>query len=58
MQLFQNWGWSCEQIIGIDVVTAAGETLHCTETENSELLWCARGAGPGETPLILPFSKI
>ena len=28
-------------------MTAAGEILHCNETENAELLWCARGAGPG-----------
>lgn len=28
-------------------MTAAGEILHCSETENAELLWCARGAGPG-----------
>lgn len=29
-------------------MTAAGEILHCNETENAELLWCARGAGPGK----------
>lgn len=34
--------------MGLDVVTATGEILHCSETENSDLLWCARGAGPGK----------
>lgn len=29
-------------------MTAAGEILHCNETENAELVWCARGAGPGK----------
>lgn len=36
------------------MVTADGENLHCTETENPELLWCARGAGPGETLFLSP----
>ncbi|KFY27486.1 hypothetical protein V493_03470 [Pseudogymnoascus sp. VKM F-4281 (FW-2241)] len=51
----KNWGWSCEQIVGLDVVTAAGEILHCNETENSELLWCARGAGPGFPAVVTRF---
>ena len=44
----KNWGWACEQIAGVDVVTAAGEALYCSEKENSELFGCARGAGPGK----------
>ncbi|KFY74089.1 hypothetical protein V499_05871 [Pseudogymnoascus sp. VKM F-103] len=51
----KNWGWACEQIVGLDVVTAAGETLHCNETENAELLWCARGAGPGFPAIVTRF---
>lgn len=47
LRTIQNWGWACEQVIGIDVVTAAGESIHCSETENADLFWCARGAGPG-----------
>ena len=47
VDIFENWGWACEQIAGIDVVTASGESLYCSETENTELFWCARGAGPG-----------
>lgn len=45
--LAQNWGWACEQIQAIDVVTAEGEILRCDEKNNSDLLWAARGAGPG-----------
>ncbi|KAE8453254.1 hypothetical protein EG329_011321 [Mollisiaceae sp. DMI_Dod_QoI] len=51
----KNWGWACEQIVGIDVVTAAGESLHCSERENSELFWCARGAGPGFPAIVTRF---
>ncbi|KAF9638572.1 FAD linked oxidase [Lasiodiplodia theobromae] len=50
-----NWGWACEQVVGVDVVTADGQQLHCTETENSELLWAARGAGPGFPAVVTKF---
>ncbi|KAL1620434.1 hypothetical protein SLS54_006221 [Diplodia seriata] len=51
----KNWGWACEQVVGVDVVTADGEKLHCTEQENSELLWAARGAGPGFPAVVTRF---
>ncbi len=38
--------------MAIDVVTAEGEILHCDKDHNSDLLWAARGAGPGES---LPY---
>jgi FAD/FMN-containing dehydrogenase len=41
------WGWGCENLLAIDVVTADGDLLHASETENSDLLWAARGSGPG-----------
>ncbi|CAI4212674.1 unnamed protein product [Parascedosporium putredinis] len=43
----ENWGWACENIASIEVVTADGEELTCSETENSDLFWAARGSGPG-----------
>ena len=33
--------------MAIDVVTADGELVHADERENADLLWAARGAGPG-----------
>ncbi|KAF4305776.1 FAD linked oxidase [Botryosphaeria dothidea] len=51
----KNWGWACEQVVAIDVVTADGQQLHCTEQENSELLWAARGAGPGFPAVVTRF---
>ncbi|KAK9779963.1 putative FAD-binding PCMH-type domain-containing protein [Seiridium cardinale] len=51
----KNWGWACEQIAGIDVVTADGKQLHCSEQENSDLFWAARGGGPGFPAVITKF---
>jgi FAD/FMN-containing dehydrogenase len=48
----QGWdsrrrGWACENVVGVDVVTADGELVHADEVHNADLLWAARGAGPG-----------
>ncbi len=45
-----NWGrWkpACYSLRAIRVVTAAGEVVEATESENAEWLWLARGCGPG-----------
>ncbi|KAI9732770.1 MAG: hypothetical protein M1834_003708 [Cirrosporium novae-zelandiae] len=51
----RNWGWACEQVAAIDVVTAEGKLLHCSEDVNSDLLWAARGAGPGFPAIVTRF---
>ena len=43
----RKYGWACENVTAIDVVTAAGELIRADEHENADLLWAARGAGPG-----------
>ena len=42
-----EWGISCFSLLSVDVVTADGSLVTASETENTELLWAARGAGPG-----------
>lgn len=42
-------------MVAVDVVTATGQKLHCSETQNSELLWAARGAGPGFPAIVTRF---
>ncbi|HEY7934002.1 MAG TPA: FAD-binding oxidoreductase [Solirubrobacteraceae bacterium] len=49
-----GYGWNgrvhgpaCMSVEAIDVVLASGELVHADEHENSELLWAARGGGPG-----------
>ncbi len=49
------WGWGCENVMAIDVVTAAGELVHASEHENADLLWAARGAGPGFFGAVVAF---
>ncbi len=51
----KNWGWACESIVGIDVVTAEGEELYLSSVENEELFWAARGAGPGFPAIVTRF---
>jgi FAD/FMN-containing dehydrogenase len=51
----QGWGWACEQIVAIDVVTAEGHLLHADKDQNSELYWAARGCGPGFPGIITRF---
>jgi FAD/FMN-containing dehydrogenase len=45
----KNWGWACESIVGIDVVTADAREIYCSKSENADLFWAARGSGPGES---------
>lgn len=49
----KNWGWACESIVGIDVVTADARETYCSKSENADLFWAARGSGPGESFLVL-----
>ncbi|GHC68648.1 FAD-binding oxidoreductase [Streptomyces cinnamoneus] len=49
------WGPACADVQGIRAVTADGRTLTCSETENDDLLWAARGAGPGFFAVVTAF---
>lgn len=40
-------GLACEQVVGLDIVTAEGRIVHASETENADLYWAARGSGSG-----------
>lgn len=39
----KNWGWACESVVGIDVVTAEGREVHASSVENADLFWAAKG---------------
>jgi hypothetical protein len=52
---FRGWGYAAEQVVAIDVVTADGQLVRADERKNSDLLWAARGAGPGFCGAITRF---
>jgi FAD binding domain len=43
----RGWGWAAEFVAGIELVTADGELVFADSTQNTDLYWAARGAGPG-----------
>jgi FAD/FMN-containing dehydrogenase len=49
------WGPACAGLDAIEVVTAEGETVRCSEDENADLLWAARGGGPGFFAAVTSF---
>ncbi|PWY66735.1 FAD binding domain protein [Aspergillus heteromorphus CBS 117.55] len=51
----RNWGWGCERVKAVDVVTATGELLHCNAAQNRDLYWAARGSGPGFPGVVTQF---
>ena len=40
------WGIACHNVTGVDVVLADGSLVTASETQNPEIFWAARGAGP------------
>jgi hypothetical protein len=48
-------GLACESVIGLDIVTASGELVHASATENADLYWAARGSGGGFFGVVVRF---
>ncbi|KAJ4037781.1 hypothetical protein NW761_006237 [Fusarium oxysporum] len=51
----RGFGATCEYVSAIDVVTSSGEFLHCDASENADLYWASRGAGPGFPAIVTRF---
>jgi FAD/FMN-containing dehydrogenase len=49
------WGPACASVYAVDVVTAQGELVHADDDHHAELLWAARGAGPGFPGVVTRF---
>lgn len=51
----RQWGWGCESVIGVDVVTPDGDLVHADAAEHPDLYWAARGAGPAFFGVVTRF---
>lgn len=38
----RQWGWACESVLGVDVVTVDGELVRADAQQNSDVYWAAR----------------
>ena len=43
--LTRRWGWTADNVVGMDVVTAGGQLVRASADENPDLFWALRGGG-------------
>jgi FAD/FMN-containing dehydrogenase len=43
--LTRTYGLACDNLVAVDLVTAAGELVHASASENEDLFWALRGGG-------------
>jgi FAD/FMN-containing dehydrogenase len=43
--LARQYGLSCDNVVAFEMVTAEGEVVHASQTENADLCWGLRGGG-------------
>ncbi len=48
-------GLTCDNVVGLSLVTAAGKLLECSEHENADLFWACRGGGGGNFGIVTQF---
>jgi FAD/FMN-containing dehydrogenase len=52
--LTRQHGWTCDNLVSMEVVSAAGEVLRVSESENADLFWALRG-GSGNFGIVTSF---
>jgi FAD/FMN-containing dehydrogenase len=50
-----TWGPACQNVLAIDLVNADGEVITADARQHPDLLWAARGGGPGFPGVILRY---
>jgi FAD/FMN-containing dehydrogenase len=43
--LTRRWGWTSDNVVGMDIVTADARVVHASDDENADLFWGLRGGG-------------
>jgi hypothetical protein len=43
--LTRKYGWTCDTLVSVDLVTADGRVVHASANENADLFWGVRGGG-------------
>jgi FAD/FMN-containing dehydrogenase len=43
--LSRKYGWTSDNVVSMDMVTAAGKLIRASDTENEDLFWALRGGG-------------
>lgn len=43
--LTRRWGWTADNVVGMDLVSAKGELVRASSDENADLFWGLRGGG-------------
>jgi FAD/FMN-containing dehydrogenase len=43
--LTRRWGWTTDNIVGVDLVTAEGQPVRASGDQNPDLFWALRGGG-------------
>jgi FAD/FMN-containing dehydrogenase len=50
-----TWGPACQNVLAVDLVNADGDVITANAGQNPDLLWAARGGGPGFPGVILRY---
>jgi FAD/FMN-containing dehydrogenase len=48
----RKFGLTCDNVLGLEMVTAAGKLVRCDERHHSDLLWASRGGGGGNFGIV------
>jgi FAD/FMN-containing dehydrogenase len=51
----RKFGLTCDNVVGVEVVTAEGEVVHANEHANADLYWACRGGGGGNFGIVTAF---
>jgi len=43
--LTRRWGWTTDNVVGVDIVTADARLVRASSDENTDLFWALRGGG-------------